>query len=87
MLAKTLDRAYNHKSAVDLESLSILPGKQCWVLYIDALVRQSVNEKTEYGIELTDKFCSGKANSILLNPTCTKSCKSLLYPMRFCRIL
>ena len=38
MLAKTLGRAYNHKSAIDLESLCILPGKQCWVLYIDALV-------------------------------------------------
>lgn len=38
MLAKTLERAYNHKSAIDLESLCILPGKQCWVLYIDALV-------------------------------------------------
>lgn len=39
MLAKTLEKAYNHKSAIDLESLCILPGKQCWVLYIDALVR------------------------------------------------
>lgn len=38
MLAKTLEKAYNHKSAIDLESLCILPGKQCWVLYIDALV-------------------------------------------------
>jgi len=38
MLAKTLERAYNHKSAIDLEALCILPGKQCWVLYIDALV-------------------------------------------------
>ncbi|CAH3193225.1 unnamed protein product [Porites evermanni] len=38
MLAKTLERAYNHKSAIDLHSLCILPGKQCWVLYIDALV-------------------------------------------------
>lgn len=38
MLAKTLENAYNHKSAIDLESLCILPGKQCWVLYIDALV-------------------------------------------------
>lgn len=39
MLAKSLEKAYNHKSAIDLESLCILPGKQCWVLYIDALVR------------------------------------------------
>lgn len=38
MLAKTLERAYNHPSAIDLESLCILPGKQCWVLYIDAVV-------------------------------------------------
>lgn len=87
MLAKTLQRAYNHKSAIDLESLSILPGKQCWVLYIDALVRQSVNEKTEYGLERTDQFCSGKASRILLNPTCTISRRILLYPVRFCRIL
>ena len=39
MLAKSLEKAYNHKSAIDLESLCILPGKQCWVLYIDALVQ------------------------------------------------
>ncbi|KAK2556918.1 Exosome complex exonuclease RRP42 [Acropora cervicornis] len=38
MLAKTLERAYNHPSAIDLESLCILPGKQCWVLYIDAVI-------------------------------------------------
>lgn len=38
MLANTLQRSYNHKSAVDLRSLCIWPGKQCWVLYIDALV-------------------------------------------------
>ena len=43
MLAKTLERAYNHKSAIDLHSLCILPGKQCWVLYIDALVSKPVN--------------------------------------------
>ena len=39
MLAKSLEKAYNHKSAIDLESLCILSGKQCWVLYIDALVQ------------------------------------------------
>lgn len=41
MLAKTLERAYNHPSAIDLESLCILPGKQCWILYIDAVVSLS----------------------------------------------
>lgn len=47
MLAKTLERAYNHKSAIDLGSLCILPGKQCWVLYIDALVRLTVINSEE----------------------------------------
>ena len=53
MLAKTLERAYNHPSAIDLESLCILPGKQCWVLYIDAVVNLSnnIDSQSEYGIQ------------------------------------
>lgn len=37
-LSRILDRAWSNKSAVDLQSLSITPGQQCWVLYVDALV-------------------------------------------------
>ena len=37
-LAKALERAYRNKSAIDRGSLCIIPGQQCWVLYIDALV-------------------------------------------------
>ncbi|CAB4026019.1 Exosome complex component RRP42, partial [Paramuricea clavata] len=37
-LSRILDRACSNKSAVDLKSLSITSGQQCWVLYVDALV-------------------------------------------------
>ncbi|KAK3737287.1 hypothetical protein QZH41_008207, partial [Actinostola sp. cb2023] len=37
-LSRALGRAYNNRSAIDLSSLSILSGQQCWVIYIDALV-------------------------------------------------
>jgi exosome complex component RRP42 len=40
-LSRILDRACSNKSAVDLKSLSITSGQQCWVLYVDALVRDS----------------------------------------------
>jgi exosome complex component RRP42 len=38
-LSRILERACSNKSAVDLKSLSITPQQQCWVLYVDALVR------------------------------------------------
>ena len=41
-LSRILDRACSNKSAVDLKSLSITSQQQCWVLYVDALVRQLI---------------------------------------------
>ena len=40
--SRALERSYNHQSAVDLHSLIIIPGQQCWVLYIDALVSLAI---------------------------------------------
>ena len=40
-LSRILERACGNKSALDLQSLSITTGEQCWVLYIDALVRKT----------------------------------------------
>ncbi|XP_046842125.1 exosome complex component RRP42-like [Xenia sp. Carnegie-2017] len=37
-LSRILDKAFSNKSAIDLKSLSIVSGQQCWVLYVDALV-------------------------------------------------
>ncbi|EDO34904.1 predicted protein [Nematostella vectensis] len=37
-LMRSLDRTYSNKSAIDLSSLSIIHGQQCWVLYVDTLV-------------------------------------------------
>eukprot|EP01132_Coremiostelium_polycephalum_P009065 gene9065-11103_t len=40
-LAKQLERLYSHQKSIDFEQLSILPGKYCWTLYIDAIVLDS----------------------------------------------
>lgn len=37
-LAHQLMEAYSHPSALDRGSLCIVPGQQCWVLYVDVLV-------------------------------------------------
>ena len=38
-MAHLLSQAYQHHSAIDRESLCIIPGQQCWILYVDVLVR------------------------------------------------
>jgi hypothetical protein len=37
-ITSILMRAYNSASVLDLKSLCIIPGEQCWVLYIDVVV-------------------------------------------------
>lgn len=37
-LAEHLEEAYSSASCVDRKSLSVIPGEQCWVLYVDALM-------------------------------------------------
>lgn len=37
-LAHQLAQAYSHHSALDRESLCIIKGQQCWILYVDVLV-------------------------------------------------
>ena len=37
-LALCLDEAYRNSTALPLPSLGIIPGRQCWVLFVDALV-------------------------------------------------
>ncbi len=37
-LAYRLSDVYSNSKCIDLPSLCIVPGQQCWVLYIDALV-------------------------------------------------
>jgi len=37
-MSRTLAHAYNDRKVFDLKSLSILPGKHCWLLYVDILV-------------------------------------------------
>lgn len=41
-LADTLANAYESPQAFDLKSLCILPGQQCWKLYVDILVLLSI---------------------------------------------
>ena len=38
-LAHELLKAYSNSGCLDLSSLAVIPGQQCWVLYVDALVR------------------------------------------------
>lgn len=42
-LSAALTRAYSAPKALDLKALCILPGFQCWKLYVDILV-SSFNE-------------------------------------------
>ena len=37
-MSRTLAHAYNDRKVFDLKSLAILPGKHCWLLYVDILV-------------------------------------------------
>lgn len=37
-LAHCLTQLYSSQECLDLESLIIVPGQQCWVLFVDALV-------------------------------------------------
>lgn len=39
-LAEQLEEAYSSSSCVDCKALSVIPGEQCWVLYVDALVSE-----------------------------------------------
>lgn len=39
-LTMAIDRIFNGpQSGLDLEKLCIIPGQQCWVIYIDAMVK------------------------------------------------
>lgn len=39
-LTLSMDRLFNGpQSGIDVSSLCIIPGQQCWVIYIDAMVR------------------------------------------------
>ena len=40
-LAHKLAEAYQNDAVLDLSSLCVIPGQQCWVLYVDALVSMS----------------------------------------------
>ena len=40
-IAQVLQRVYAGSPAVDLAALSIVPGAQCWVLFVDVLVLES----------------------------------------------
>lgn len=37
-ISTILSRAYDNQNALDLKSLSVIPGSQCWILYIDILL-------------------------------------------------
>lgn len=39
-----IDRIFNGpQSGLDLEKLCIIPGQQCWVIYIDAMVKHKAH--------------------------------------------
>jgi exosome complex component RRP42 len=40
-LGRILERSLSYYSILNLKSLCLIPGKQCWVLYVDALVLDS----------------------------------------------
>jgi len=40
-LAAVIQRSLESSSGINLESLCLIPGKQCWIVYVDALVLDS----------------------------------------------
>lgn len=52
MLGNTLATAYESDEAFDTKDLCILPGQQCWKLYVDILVRLTLHEVVEHWLEL-----------------------------------
>ena len=42
-LAHRLSDLYNNSNCIDLESLSIIPGQFCWIIYVDALVSSFIS--------------------------------------------
>ena len=45
-LTLAIDRIFNGtQSGIDLESLCIIPGQQCWIIYIDAMVNTCMIQK------------------------------------------
>lgn len=57
-LAHQLAQAYCHHSAIDRQSLCIVPGQQCWILYVDVLVRICCF----YGTQHLNTRCFWKCN-------------------------
>lgn len=41
-LSNTLYKVFSNKHSVDLKSLCISPGENCWVLYVDVLVSKKL---------------------------------------------
>lgn len=52
-LAHQLTKAYSHTSTLDLESLCVIPGQQCWVLYVDVLVSVCTTLQYSYIASIT----------------------------------
>ena len=42
-LADRLEEAYRGAGTVDRADLCVIPGQQCWILYVDALVTTSTS--------------------------------------------
>lgn len=42
-VCSALRRAYEHSNCLDMKSLCVIPGQQCWVLYVDILVCKYFN--------------------------------------------
>jgi len=40
-LARTMERYLNAEATLNLQTLCLVPGKHCWVIYVDALVLDS----------------------------------------------
>jgi len=40
-LSRVIERLLTESKAIDMKKLCLVPGRQCWVIYIDALVLDS----------------------------------------------
>lgn len=78
-LALCLDEAYRNPSALPLPSLAIIPGRQCWVLFVDVLVLEwsgSVLDALSLAVTaaLQVRLCSAVVNTHCLCFSISEQC-------------
>lgn len=55
-LARFVERLLRAPGALNLQTLGLIPGRQCWVLYVDVMVRALIGCLNPFASDLTPPF-------------------------------